>query len=232
MTHALAAGIFFALLLIWGCYLGRRGVHARTEDFSVMETNWTPEELIAFEDDLAAEFEAGNIAAPLHLSGGNEKQLINIFEKVDKNDWVLCSWRSHYHCLLKGVPSAEVKSACKRGRSIALCFPEYKILSSAIVGGICPIAVGLAWAIKRRGTDEKVHAFLGDMTAMSGIAHECVRYCKGHDLPVHWVVEDNGLSVCTDTRETWGRSLAKIVVDRYEYKMTRPHVGIGAWVKF
>jgi len=194
----------------------------------------TPEELIAFEDDLAAEFEAGNIAAPLHLSGGNEKQLINIFEKVNKDDWVLCSWRSHYHCLLKGVPSAEVKSACKRGRSIALCFPEYKILSSAIVGGICPIAVGLAWAIKRRGGKEKVHAFIGDMTAQSGIYRECMMYGAGHSLPIHWVIEDNELSVCTNTEEVWGRDWVENApdIESYTYEMTRPHVGTGAWVRF
>ena len=31
------------------------------------------------------------------------------FKKVKKQDWVFCSWRSHYQCLLKGVPKNKVK---------------------------------------------------------------------------------------------------------------------------
>ena len=27
----------------------------------------------------------------------------------NKNDWVFCSWRSHYQCLLKGVPPKKLK---------------------------------------------------------------------------------------------------------------------------
>ena len=194
-------------------------------------------ELIAFEDDIAAEFEAGKIKAPVHLAGGNEEQLIKIFRGVRPEDWVLCGWRSHYHCLLKGVPPEELKAAILRGRSIALCFPKYKVLSSAIVGGICPWAVGLAWAIRKREGAEKVHCFIGDMTYRTGIFHECETYGLGHDLPIHWVVEDNRMSVMTNTVEVWGSeydgegSFDGEFTD-YSYKMTRPHVGIGKFVKF
>ena len=34
------------------------------------------------------------------------------------------------------------------GKSISLCFPEYNIYSSAIVGGVLPIAVGVAMNLK------------------------------------------------------------------------------------
>lgn len=193
------------------------------------------DELLAFEADIAAEFEAGKIKAPVHLAGGNEAQLIEIFRDIKPEDWVLCSWRSHYHCLLKGVPPAELKAAIMAGRSIALCFPEHKILSSAIVGGICPIATGLGWAIKERGGNERVHVFVGDMTARAGIYHECIQYCVGHGLPVTFHIEDNGKSVCTKTDEAWGN---KRWYDRgceersYSYELSRPHVGTGKWVRF
>ena len=101
----------------------------------------TIEEMLAFEADIAAEFEIGRIAAPVHLAGGNESQLIEIFKGIKDEDWIACSWRSHLHALLKGVPPAELKAAIMAGRSIALCFPEYRMISSAIVGGICPIAM-------------------------------------------------------------------------------------------
>lgn len=194
----------------------------------------TPEALIAFEADIAAEFDAGNIRAPVHLAGGNEQQLIDIFQDIGPDDWILTQWRSHYHCLLKGVPPTKLKQAIMDGRSIALCFPEHKVLSSAIVGGICPIATGLGWAIKERGGKESVNVFIGDMTAMTGIARECAEYCINHDLPVFVYVEDNGKSVCTDTADVWGGETYWDMrsMESYRYTLAWPHVGTGKWVRF
>jgi TPP-dependent pyruvate/acetoin dehydrogenase alpha subunit len=192
----------------------------------------TQDQLLNFEQEIAADFAAAKIKSPIHLGGGNEKQLIEIFKAIKPDDWVLCGWRSHYHCLLKGVPRAELKAAILDGRSVSLCFAEYKILSSGIMGGIAPIAVGLAWTIKRRRDTAKVWCFLGDMAATSGIVHEARRYSGGYNLPVEWIVEDNGLSVCTDTQMSWGGNSYMMPVKRYQYKLTRPHSGIGQWVKF
>ena len=61
-------------------------------------------DLINFENDIADTFNQGKIKAPIHLYSDNEKFLINFFKKIKKDDWVFCSWRSHYQCLLKGVP--------------------------------------------------------------------------------------------------------------------------------
>lgn len=192
------------------------------------------DDLIAFEEEMAALFNAGQIKAPLHLAGGNESALIDIFKHVRKDDWVLCTWRSHYHCLLKGVSPEKLRERIIEGRSIALCFKDQKILSSAIVGGILPIAVGIAWAIKKRGGSERVWAFIGDMTAYCGLATESHRYAKGHDLPLHIVIENNGVSVCTDTTEAWGGKWPPAIGGSrwYSYKLTRPHVGTGQWVAF
>ena len=193
----------------------------------------TADDLIAFEKDIEAEFAAGNIAAPVHLAGGNEAWLINYFTyKVGPEDWILGQWRSHYHCLLKGVPPSEVKQAIVSGRSIALCFPAHRILCSAIVGGICPIATGLGYAIKQKRGTERVHCFVGDMTATTGVYHEAVKYCTGHHLPVTFIIEDNGKSVCTDTQAAWGRPKSVPDEVRYWYGLKWPHVGIGRFVQF
>jgi len=66
------------------------------------------EELIKFEEEIAEIFNSGKIKAPVHLYHGNEEQIINIFKNIKKEDWVFCSWRSHYQCLLKGVPKKEI----------------------------------------------------------------------------------------------------------------------------
>jgi pyruvate dehydrogenase E1 component alpha subunit len=79
------------------------------------------------------------------------------------------------------------------GRSIALCFPEFRVYSSAIVGGSLPIAVGVALGIKRRKGRERVWCFIGDMTAEMGMANTSIKYALGHDLPITFVVEDNSV---------------------------------------
>ncbi len=198
----------------------------------------TKEELIAFEDEIAALFNMGKIRAPVHLYSGNEDQIIEVFRQIRSQDWVFCSWRSHYQCLLKGVPKQVVRDEILAGRSISLCFPEHRIYSSAIVGGVLPIAVGAAMSIQRRGEDAKVFCFLGEMTAETGIAHESIKYSRNHRLPIHFVVEDNEKSVCTDTREVWNQprlsfeGSADDYVSYYRYQTKYPHAGAGVRVQF
>lgn len=200
----------------------------------VVSRGITRADLIAFEDEIAALFNAGKIPHPVHLSDGNEDALIGVFKNIAWSDWVCGSWRMHYQCLLHGVPADKLKAAIMTGRSIALCFDDYRIVSSAIVGGILPIALGIAMGIKRRGETNRVHCFLGDMTALGGMFHECSTYARNHDLPIRWIVEDNGISVCTDTRAVWGSptSWASHDVIRYHYKSRYPHAGAGQRVQF
>lgn len=203
-----------------------------------MITNLTAEELVQFETDIANTFNQGKIRAPIHLYSGNEGKMIEIFRDVKAEDWVMCSWRSHYQCLLKGVPPEKVRAEILAGHSITLCFPEQRIVSSAIVGGIVPIAVGTAMAIKRQGGTNKVHCFLGEMTAETGIAHESIKYSINHDLPIRFIVEDNGKSVCTDTREAWNQKVLSFEMPphpsilSYKYQTKYPHAGAGVRVQF
>jgi len=195
-------------------------------------------ELIAFEEDIATTFNNGGIKAPVHLYSGNEEEMINIFKDIKNQDWVLCTWRSHYQCLLKGVPPDLVKEKILEGKSISLNFPEYNIFSSAIVTGILPIAVGLGLSIKRDKKDDWVYCFVGDMTSETGSFNECYKYVQNYDLPVKFIIEDNDKSVCTDTKQTWN-------VDRlsyegtnnkhlyyYKYETKWPHAGAGKRVQF
>ena len=202
---------------------------------------FTSEKLIEFENDIADEFNSAKIKAPVHLYNGNEEEVIKVFQdhQIGPNDWVLNSWRSHYQCLLKGVPPSELKEAIMNGRSISLCFKEYKVLCSAIVTGILPIAVGIAFNNKIQGNNSRVFCFLGDMTSETGSAHECIKYARNHKLPIHFIVEDNGKSVCTITRETWNmeklsyENVNDEYVTYYSYKLDKyPHAGAGIRVQF
>ena len=195
-------------------------------------------ELINFENEIAKLFNEGKIRAPVHLYHGNESQLIDIFKNIKKEDWVFCSWRSHYQCLLKGVPKKDITDEILAGRSISLCFPRHNIYSSAIVGGSLPIAVGTAMSLQRKGSKNKVFCFMGEMTSETGIAHECVKYSRNFKLPIHYIVEDNEKSVCTDTRKAWNQKkltyegISDDYVTYYSYKLKYPHAGAGKRVQF
>ena len=203
-----------------------------------MKNNWTVESLQNFEIEIGELFNCGKIKAPVHLSDGNEEGLINVFKNVSSTDWVLCSWRSHYQSLLKGVPAELVKSEIISGRSISLCFPQYKVFSSAIVGGHVSISVGIAMAEKNSKSKNHVWCFLGDMTSETGVAQTSIRYAENHDLPITFVIEDNGLSVLTDTRNVWASTnlryeeIKSSKVVSFKYKSKYPHAGAGVRVQF
>jgi len=194
--------------------------------------------LIKFEEEIAKLFNKGKIKAPVHLYHGNEDKIINIFKKIKAIDWVFCSWRSHYQCLLKGVPEKEIKKEIISGRSISLCFPKYNIFSSAMVGGSLPIAVGMALSLKRTKSNKKVYCFMGEMTSETGIAYECIKYSKNHKLPIHFIIEDNKKSVCTVTRKVWRQKKLTFegksdkYITYYHYKLKYPHAGAGKRVQF
>jgi pyruvate dehydrogenase E1 component alpha subunit len=140
--------------------------------------------------------------------------------------------------LLKGVPAQLVKSEIISGRSISLCFPEYRMFSSAIVGGHVSISVGIAMAEKNNNSKNHVWCFLGDMTSETGVAQTSIRYAETHDLPITFVIEDNGLSVLTDTRNVWASTnlryeeVKSSKVVSFKYKSKYPHAGAGVRVQF
>ena len=140
--------------------------------------------------------------------------------------------------MLKGVPISKLKKEILNGKSISLCFPKYKIYSSAIVGGNLPIAVGMALSYKNKKKKNKVYCFIGDMTSETGIAHECIKYSINKKLPIKFIIEDNEKSVCTDTRKVWSQKKLSFekysskYVYYYKYHLKFPHAGAGKRVQF
>ena len=185
---------------------------------------YSKEKLRAFEQSIKAAFEGG-VKGALHLSHGNEDQLIEIFKGIKREDWVFSTWRSHYHALLHGCSPTWLRNEILSGRSISINSRLHNFFSSSIVGGILPIATGKALAIKRRGRPERVWCFVGDMTASCGMFHDCLNYATGFDLPITFVVEDNGMSTNTPTEAVWGNGSGNKVL-RYAYKRGLPHSGV------
>jgi pyruvate dehydrogenase E1 component alpha subunit len=199
----------------------------------VRDIDWTEEKLIRFEQSIVDIWEAGKIKGPVHLSNGNEGALIEIFKRVKETDWVFSTWRSHYHWVLKGLSADYATEIIKEGKSITMCEHEERFYASAIVGGTLPIALGVASAIKKDGGDDKVWVFVGDMSFESGIFYEVHKYARNFDLPLYFVVEDNGVSTYTPTDATWNikREVPSDVI-HYTYKSKYPHYGSGKWIAF
>lgn len=181
--------------------------------------NHTRESLIAFEDRIKAHWEAGNLPCLLHLCGGNEEQLISIFNDIRPGDWVFSTHRNHYHALLAGMPADELEAAILDGRSMfafrrAQMQPGFdperagmwdgaNLYSSAILAGTCAIAAGVAWTCfwarhPKAHLAPKVWCFLGDGAEEEGHFYEAALFVEAHNLPCTFIIEDNQRQVDTD----------------------------------
>jgi pyruvate dehydrogenase E1 component alpha subunit len=191
----------------------------------------TAESLIAFENRVKDAWEEGNLPSLVHLCGGNEQQLLDIFSDIRPQDWIFVSHRAHYHCLLKGMPEDTLMENIRADRSMFNYSRELRIYQSAILAGNCGIAVGTAMAIKERGEDAHVHCFLGDGAEENGHFYEAVMFASGHDLPITFHIEDNAMQV--DTAKLLRRGMTRGLLDgepsvrRYRYEPRWPHAGSG-----
>ena len=155
------------------------------------------------------------------------------FKHIHEEDWVFSAWRNHYHALCHDVDKAKLKESIMAGYSMGTNNVSPNFYASSIVGGIIPLALGAALALKTKESKNKVWCFIGDMTFESGVFHECYKYAKNFDLPLQWVVEDNKMSVHTPTDMAWGllQEVPKDIV-HYSYTSKYPHHGTGKWVNF
>lgn len=191
----------------------------------------TVESLIAAESKIVKLFEEGRLPYLLHLSGGNESQLIRIFQGINPEDFVLGTHRSHYHFLLKGGSLEQLIDHVQNGRSMFLFSKELNFLTSSIVAGLVTAAVGLALSFKLNREARRVWCFVGDGGEDEGHFYEAVRFAEAQDLPIKFIIEDNQRSVETTTEQRWGSNYRVCwpkCVYRYEYTSTFPHAGTGS----
>jgi len=192
-----------------------------------MRKEWTKEELIAFEDRIGDLYLDNQLPFLFHLSGGNEEQLIEIFKDIKEGDYVISNHRNHYHALLHGIPPEELEEKIKDGRSMFVYDRKRNFFLSAIIGGTPAIAAGIAWALKRKGSTQKVWCFVGDGTEDNGHLAEAVRYVDGWDLPCTFVIESNDRSCEASNADRWGKTAHpdwnSSSVIRYQYSCTYPH---------
>ena len=200
-------------------------------------TKYTKDQLIAFEICIKELWESGELPFLLHLCGGNEDQLIEIFKDVRPGDWVFSGHRSHYHYLLAGGNETVLIDKIKQGDSMFIFGRQEHLasalqcnfLTSAVLAGTCGIAAGVAFALKEEGSPNHAWCFLGDGAEDEGHFYEAVMFVEANQLPCTFIIEDNDRSV--DTAKIHRRGAARMgwpkCVRRYEYTPVYPHAGSG-----
>lgn len=188
----------------------------------------TPEFLTAQENEIKALWESGDIPYLCHLMGGNELILEHIFQDIHPDDFVFASHRCHFHYSLHG--GTDLVEKVLAGKSMFLYLPNF--ICSAIVGGTLAMAAGMALSFKLKKSSRKVWAFCGDGATDQGCFWEAVRFAEGRNLPITYVVEDNGAQCGVSGEIRWGGRvpMMKAILDSpkvryYRYAPSYPHAG-------
>jgi TPP-dependent pyruvate/acetoin dehydrogenase alpha subunit len=191
----------------------------------------TKKELIDFEQTVAQHWEAGDLPYLIHLSGGNEDFLIDLFnEEIKDGDWIFSTHRNHHHALLSGIPRNELLAKILAGNSMFVFDSNRHFYTSSVLAGTCAIAAGVAYTLKQSGSENWVYCFVGDGAQEQGHFYEAVMFVEAHDLPCMFVIEDNDRSVDSSLEErnpTKWRFEDPSCVMRDEYTPTYPHAGNG-----
>lgn len=162
-----------------------------------------------FEEELHRLVGTGAIGGTTHLCAGQEAIAVGVSALLTVEDQVVSTHRGHGHLLAKGARcdlalaefAGRATGYCRgKGGSQHIAVPELGHLgSNGITGGGLPIANGLALAQQSRGSGRVVVAYLGDGAAATGNFHESLNLAALWQLPVLFVLEDNGFAMSTPT---------------------------------
>ena len=160
-----------------------------------------------FEDRLHDEFSAGKIPGFVHLYAGEEASAVGVCSHLDSRDAIASTHRGHGHCIAKGC---DVGGMMKEifGRRDGLCggkggsmhiadLSKGMLGANGIVGGGPPLVCGAALTAKYLKTGGVAVAFVGDGGSNQGTTLESYNLAKVWQLPVIFVVEDNGYAEAT-----------------------------------
>jgi len=174
------------------------------------------------EEKIREHYIENEMKTPMHMSMGEEAIAVGVCHALRPEDQVFATYRSHAIYLAKtqkiddffaemyGKDTALLKG---KGGSMHMCAPESGFMgTSAIVASIIPVAVGAAFANKRKDNGKIVTVFFGDGALDEGAFWESLNVACLMKLPVLFVCEDNGFAVHTAASKRQGyASIANIV---------------------
>ncbi|MFZ1428130.1 MAG: thiamine pyrophosphate-dependent dehydrogenase E1 component subunit alpha [Geminicoccaceae bacterium] len=160
-----------------------------------------------FEERVHDEFSAGNIPGFVHLYAGEEASAVGFCSHLGKQDYIASTHRGHGHCIAKGCDVRGMmleifgkhEGICGgKGGSMHIADLETGMMgANGIVGGGPPLICGAALTAKTLKTGGVAIAFVGDGGSNQGTTFESYNMAKVLNLPVIFVVEDNGYAEAT-----------------------------------
>jgi pyruvate dehydrogenase E1 component alpha subunit len=131
---------------------------------------------------------------------------------MEKDDHVITAYRDHGHALAVGMNPNELMaemygkaSGCSKGKGGSMHFfdPSRNFWGGhGIVGGQVPLGAGIAFALKHKGIPGACLTFMGDGAVNQGAVHETYNLAALWNLPVVFVIENNGYSMGTSQRRS------------------------------
>jgi acetoin:2,6-dichlorophenolindophenol oxidoreductase subunit alpha len=160
-----------------------------------------------FEERLHVEFAKGDIPGFVHLYAGEEACATGIMMHLTDTDRIASTHRGHGHCIAKGVDVREMMAeiygkatgACRgKGGSMHIADLSKGMMgANGILGAGAPLACGAALASKFRGDKGVGITFFGDGASNQGMVLESMNLAAVWNLPVIFVVENNGYAEST-----------------------------------
>ena len=173
-----------------------------------------------FEERSLRAYQGKKIGGFLHLYIGQEAVAVGCCSLMGKHDHVITAYRDHGHAIAVGMDlkslMAEVygkATGCSKGKGGSMHYfdPSRNFWGGhGIVGGQIPLGIGLAYGVKYKGLKGSAMAFMGDGAVNQGAVHESYNLAALWNLPVVFVIENNGYSMGTSQeRSSAGFGLAE-----------------------
>jgi pyruvate dehydrogenase E1 component alpha subunit len=160
-----------------------------------------------FEERAARGYSEAKIGGYCHLNLGEEAAVVGLMASLDPSDYVYTNYRDHGYAIARGIAPERVMAELYGradgvskgwGGSMHLFDVATRFMGGyGIVGGQVPLATGTALAIAHRGGSEAVICQMGDGTTNIGAFHESLNLAALWDLPIVYIVSNNGLGMGT-----------------------------------
>ncbi len=160
-----------------------------------------------FEERTMQSYMQQKIGGFCHIYTGQEAVAVGSIAALRPDDPVITAYRDHGHALARGMHPrycmAEMFgkiTGCAKGKGGSMHMfdrPNEMYGGHAIVGGQCPLGVGIAFAIQYQKLDRVCLCYLGDGALNQGAFHEAMNLAAIWKLPIVFALENNMYSMGT-----------------------------------
>ena len=167
-----------------------------------------------FEETVLDNFSKGFFFGTTHTSLGQEANAVGVLSHLQPSDVVVSNHRCHGHFLAYGGdPRAlfaelmgKATGVCGgRGGSQHLHWRNF--YANGILGGMIPIATGMALAEKLKNSGNIVIAFLGEGSLGQGVVYEALNMASLWNTPILYVLENNQIAQTTPIEKALAGSI-------------------------